>query len=360
MFGTREACRQLKSRATCAMSDLEHIPRRQLLSTNGDALTKSRARNFGSERTILFGKITTILSQGSRLLPSRACAHSDAIVIRECVPADHWHSFLTVTSSDDFVAHAVATSNGTKMPRANWNVLVRDFRLPLPPMSLMRRSMTLWSRGQNSQQRSSPPTCASLPRATSCFPASSPASCPSPLPNANWRPPPDGSGRSPEVALRRHHQRGRAGREAGPRLAGGAGLDPRQPVEGRAGAGEPDRPALLPRAGPSGTPSRRAPQAQSISARRGAAAGRACAHGRPLGDAAGGGEPRGLPAAARRRRGAGATARRLAQARARRASSTGRTLPPTTSFSPRRSGSRATSTSGGRTRSASSTASRFC
>ncbi len=41
-------------------------------------------------------------------------------------------------------------------------------------------------------------------------------------------------------------------------------------------------------------------------------------------------------------------------------SSTGRTLQPTTSSSPRRSGSRAASTSAGRTRSASSTASRCC
>ena len=41
-------------------------------------------------------------------------------------------------------------------------------------------------------------------------------------------------------------------------------------------------------------PSRRAPQAQSVAAGRGVAAGRACADRRPLRDAAGGGEPRRL------------------------------------------------------------------
>jgi restriction endonuclease S subunit len=45
---------------------------------------------------------------------------------------------LSITSSDPFVAHAVATSNGTKMPRANWSVLAKTL-VPLPPERLLSK-----------------------------------------------------------------------------------------------------------------------------------------------------------------------------------------------------------------------------
>ena len=43
-----------------------------------------------------------------------------------------------MVSSDAFVAHATQTSNGTKMPRANWSVL-REYPVPTPPRVLQAR-----------------------------------------------------------------------------------------------------------------------------------------------------------------------------------------------------------------------------
>ena len=40
--------------------------------------------------------------------------------------------------ADDFVQHATQTSQGTKMPRANWTVLTK-YPLPKPPPDLLKR-----------------------------------------------------------------------------------------------------------------------------------------------------------------------------------------------------------------------------
>ena len=105
------------------------------------------------------------------------------------------------------------------------------------------------------------------------------------------------------------------------------------------GPANPTGRAILPRTGPARSPPRRARASSTHRCRTRRCSRPSCAHRRPLRDAARRGEPRGLPAAARRRAGAGATARWLAEARARALSSTGRTRRPTTSSSPRRSGS---------------------
>ena len=68
--------------------------------------------------------------------PFEGVSSSDAIVIRSR-PPELTGLVLSVTSSDNFVAHAVATSNGTKMPRANWGVLSRT-PVPMPPNKLMK------------------------------------------------------------------------------------------------------------------------------------------------------------------------------------------------------------------------------
>jgi type I restriction enzyme S subunit len=40
-------------------------------------------------------------------------------------------------SSDEFVANATQTSNGTKMPRADWKV-IKEFPVAIPPVNLAR------------------------------------------------------------------------------------------------------------------------------------------------------------------------------------------------------------------------------
>src|SRR5205823_5332535 len=62
---------------------------------------------------------------------------TDAIVIRSRFPGA-FGLVLAVVSSDAFVAEAVQTSQGTKMPRANWSVLER-YRVAVPPLPLLER-----------------------------------------------------------------------------------------------------------------------------------------------------------------------------------------------------------------------------
>ena len=56
--------------------------------------------------------------------PLDGICSSDAIVIK---PIDECFKYITLgcVSSTDFVNHATQTSQGTKMPRANWSVLTK-------------------------------------------------------------------------------------------------------------------------------------------------------------------------------------------------------------------------------------------
>jgi type I restriction enzyme S subunit len=69
--------------------------------------------------------------------PVDGVASSDAIVI---VPNDpvYFGPVLCCVSSEDFVRHATQTSQGTKMPRANWDVLTK-YPLPLPDAALLEQ-----------------------------------------------------------------------------------------------------------------------------------------------------------------------------------------------------------------------------
>jgi type I restriction enzyme S subunit len=50
--------------------------------------------------------------------------------------SDNFGLVLACVSSEAFVSHATQTSQGTKMPRANWDVLVK-YPTPTPPRSLL-------------------------------------------------------------------------------------------------------------------------------------------------------------------------------------------------------------------------------
>jgi type I restriction enzyme S subunit len=43
---------------------------------------------------------------------------------------------VCLLASDEFVAHASASANGAKMPRANWNVMM-NFRVAVPPPKIL-------------------------------------------------------------------------------------------------------------------------------------------------------------------------------------------------------------------------------
>lgn len=116
---------------------LEHIPRRSIaLAEWGRAADVQSTKLRFHERDILFGKIRPYFHKVA-VAPLAGVASSDAIVIRP-KSEDTYGLALAVVSSDGFVAEATQTSNGTKMPRANWTVLQR-YPVPIAPASLRMR-----------------------------------------------------------------------------------------------------------------------------------------------------------------------------------------------------------------------------
>jgi type I restriction enzyme S subunit len=116
---------------------LEHLPRRSTTlgvvgTVHGVTSLKFRFRRGD----ILFGKIRPYFHKVA-IAPFDGICSSDTIVMRSKRP-DVLGLVLGVVSSDAFVAHAVATSNGTKMPRASWSVLA-EYPIPLPPPSILVR-----------------------------------------------------------------------------------------------------------------------------------------------------------------------------------------------------------------------------
>jgi type I restriction enzyme S subunit len=114
---------------------LEHIPRRSLALNAWDEI-----RELGSNKLrfepgeVLFGKIRPYFHKVS-VAPFHGVCSADTFVISAIDPS--LRAFATcLVSSDEFVAHASATANGAKMPRANWEVLT-NFPVALPPPALL-------------------------------------------------------------------------------------------------------------------------------------------------------------------------------------------------------------------------------
>jgi type I restriction enzyme S subunit len=116
---------------------LEHMPRKSIaLSEWGESgqVQSTKLRFLRGE--ILFGKIRPYFHKVG-VTPVDGVCSSDAIVI---VPkhTDFFSVVLLCVSSEDFVLQATQTSQGTKMPRANWNVLCK-YPIALPPKDLLDR-----------------------------------------------------------------------------------------------------------------------------------------------------------------------------------------------------------------------------
>lgn len=115
---------------------LEHLPRRSITLVEWD-----HAHAVGSRKSrfaagdVLFGKIRPYFHKVVSAPVDGWCS-TDAIVFRP--RAGYETLSLAVASSDGFVAHAVQTSNGTKMPRANTDVLL-DYPVTLPRKAALSR-----------------------------------------------------------------------------------------------------------------------------------------------------------------------------------------------------------------------------
>lgn len=115
---------------------LEHIPRRRItLGRWGLASELGSRKSVFETGDILFGKIRPYFHKVSVAPVSGICS-TDALVLRPL--EDHWGQAVMTAASDEFVSYATQTSNGTKMPRADWNV-IKGFEVPIPPVELSRR-----------------------------------------------------------------------------------------------------------------------------------------------------------------------------------------------------------------------------
>lgn len=109
---------------------MEHMPQKSITLNNWDS-----AERVGSTKLcfrandVLFGKIRPYFHKVG-LAAVDGITSTDVIVVRVTNPIVLPLVLMTM-SSDNFVNHAVATSNGTKMPRANWKVL-RQWPVLLP------------------------------------------------------------------------------------------------------------------------------------------------------------------------------------------------------------------------------------
>lgn len=116
---------------------LEHLPRRSIALGEWGTADEVQSTKFVFHRgEILFGKIRPYFHKVG-VAPVEGVCSSDAIVIRP-TKDESFGPVLCCVSSDEFVEHATKTSNGTKMPRANWDVLVK-YPLVLPPCALRER-----------------------------------------------------------------------------------------------------------------------------------------------------------------------------------------------------------------------------
>ncbi len=114
---------------------LEHLPRKSIaLSDWGFAAEVKSTKLLFKKGDILFGKIRPYFHKVG-VAPFSGVCSSDTIVIR---PRENdWFGLvLGCTSSVEFVEHATGTSQGTKMPRANWDVLVK-YQISLPNRAIL-------------------------------------------------------------------------------------------------------------------------------------------------------------------------------------------------------------------------------
>lgn len=113
---------------------LEHIPRRSLALDSWETASELGSNKLAFKKgEVLFGKIRPYFHKVS-IAPFDGLCSADTIVIRARQP-ENYAIVVGCVSSDEFVAHATATSNGSKMPRANWRVL-EEYPVAIPTLAV--------------------------------------------------------------------------------------------------------------------------------------------------------------------------------------------------------------------------------
>ena len=116
---------------------LEHLPRKSIaLSEWGTAQDATSTKLAFREGEILFGKIRPYFHKVV-VAPIDGICSTDTIVMVPKTP-DYFPVVLACVSSEPFVEYASQTSQGTKMPRADWKVLAK-YPVAIPPRDILLR-----------------------------------------------------------------------------------------------------------------------------------------------------------------------------------------------------------------------------
>lgn len=121
---------------------LEHMPKGSIcLRAHGVAADVIGNKTKFQKGDILFGKIRPYFHKVG-FAQFDGIASTDAIVMRAVEGKQAL--LLAVTSSDEFVSYATATSKtGTKMPRADWNAM-KSYQIPIPSVDVALRFETVY------------------------------------------------------------------------------------------------------------------------------------------------------------------------------------------------------------------------
>lgn len=116
---------------------LEHFPRKSIALSDWEEVSEIGSNKLAFNRgDILFGKIRPNFHKVGVAQVDGLCS-SDTFVLSPKKPERH--SLITmVTFSIEFVAQAIQTAQGSKMPRASWDVL-KEFPVCLPNSNALER-----------------------------------------------------------------------------------------------------------------------------------------------------------------------------------------------------------------------------
>ena len=132
----RQSIHPSKTEPNTPYIGLEHIPRRSIALTEWGYSNDVSSNKFKFiYRDILFGKIRPYFHKVV-FAPFEGICSSDTIVIRP-ISEEFLGLVICLTSSVPFVDFASKTSKeGSKMPRANWQVL-KEYQVLIPPQSIL-------------------------------------------------------------------------------------------------------------------------------------------------------------------------------------------------------------------------------
>ena len=116
---------------------LEHLPRKSIALSHWDTVDSINSTKLAFKKgEILFGKIRPYFHKVG-FAPLDGICSSDTIVVR-AKRNEFFAIVLACVTSERFIEVATVTAQGTKMPRANWEVLT-EYPIVFPPSQLVER-----------------------------------------------------------------------------------------------------------------------------------------------------------------------------------------------------------------------------